>query len=373
MSLRDFTDVEKRRIFLENELQIQLPAVKDSFSDDEAVVHCENLIGAISLPLGVAGPALVKGEHADGQYYIPLATTEGALVASVSRGCKAISLSQGARVYAQRAGTTRGPVFFVNNLQEGKKFHQWLIQHEHLLKQTAEKTSMHLLFLKMEIRMLSNYVFIRFYFDTDNAMGMNMSTIATQAMVDVIEKETGIPCLSVAGNFDIDKKPAWLNIINNRGFAVWAETVISNKVLHDVLKTTAQKLYDVWLGKCVFGSMMSGSLGFNAHFANIVAAFFAATGQDLAHVVEGSMGITATRIVEDGDLHISVYLPAVMVGTVGGGTKLKTQQEALRILGVSDSETLAEVLGASVLAGELSLLASQAEGTLAKAHKKLGR
>ncbi len=373
MSLRDFADAEKRRIFLENELQMQLPAIKDSFSDNEADIHCENLIGAVSLPLGIAGPLLVKGECADGQYYIPLATTEGALVASVARGCKALSLSQGAQVYTHRVGTTRGPVFFVGNLQEQKKLHQWLVKHERILKQTAEQTSRHLIFLKMDIRLLVNYVFVRFYFDTDNAMGMNMATIATQAMVEVIKKETGVSCLSVAGNFDIDKKPAWLNSINGRGCTVWAEAVIEKKIIADVLKTSAQKLYDVWLGKCVFGSMMSGSLGFNAHFANIVAAFFAATGQDLAHVVEGSMGITAIRIVDDGGLHISVYLPAVMVGTVGGGTKLKTQQEALRILGISDSEELAEVLGGAVLAGELSLLASQAEGTLARAHERLGR
>lgn len=206
-------------------------------------------------------------------------------------------------------------------------------------------------------------------------MGMNMVTIATQKAVELIERETGTRCLSVAGNYDIDKKPAWLNFINNRGFKVWAETIIKKEVLENVLKTSAEKFFDVWLAKCMIGSAMSGSLGFNAQYANIIAAIFIATGQDPAHVVEGSMGITTAKVL-NGDLLVSVYLPALNVGTVGGGTNLATQLEALTILGVAGSgnvEKFAEIIGGAVLAGEISLLASLAEGSLAAAHKKLGR
>jgi hydroxymethylglutaryl-CoA reductase (NADPH) len=219
-------------------------------------------------------------------------------------------------------------------------------------------------------------LFVRFSFDTEDAMGMNMVTIAAEAMSELIEKETGAKCLSVAGNFDIDKKPAWLNFINNRGFPVWAEAVIKKEIVKDVLKTTSEKIFDVWLAKCMIGSAMSGSLGFNSHYANIIAALFIATGQDPAHVVEGSMGITTAKVLPQGDLYIAIYVPSLIIGTVGGGTALATQLEALRILGCAGDgkvEKFAEIIGGAVLAGELSLLASLSEGSLSTAHKKLAR
>ena len=202
---------------------------------------------------------------------------------------------------------------------------------------------------------------------------MNMITIATDSINRLIETKTKIKCLSVSGNFCIDKKPAWLNFISGRGKRVWAEVILKKEVVKEVLKTTPESFFEVWLAKCMIGSAMSGSLGFNAHFANIVAAFFASTGQDLAHVVEGSMGVTTAKILDNGDLYVSVYLPSVMLGIVGGGTKLKIKQEALSIIGAKTSEELAEVFIAAVLAGEISLLSSLEEGTLAKAHEKLGR
>ncbi len=360
--------------FLEKNLKIKLVKLKQAFVDDPEDIHCENLIGETTLPLGVAGPLKVQSSKFKVQsYYVPLATTEGALVASANRGCKVITESGGALVNSHKIGTTRGPVFYTGSIKRGEEFYRWLKKNERLLAKVAEGTSTHLKFKKYYIRTVSNYAFIRFYFDTRNAMGMNMVTIATQKIIELIEKETGIKCLSIAGNFDIDKKPAWLNFIDNRGFKVWAEVIIPEKVVKVVLKTTPNKIFDVWLAKCMIGSAMSGSLGFNAQFANIVAAFFAATGQDLAHVVEGSMGITIVKVLENMDLYFSVYLPAIMLGTVGGGTKLKTKQEALSIIGVKTSNELAEVLAGAVLAGEISLLASLAEGSLAKVHERLGR
>jgi hydroxymethylglutaryl-CoA reductase (NADPH) len=219
---------------------------------------------------------------------------------------------------------------------------------------------------------------VRFVFDTQDAMGLNMVTIATNAIVAHIKAKTGISCLALSGNFCVDKKPSWQNFINNRGIKVWAEVVLTKKVLADVLKTSAKKVYDVWLAKCMLGSAMSGSMGFNAQFANVVAAIFLATGQDVAHVVEGSMGITTTEVVGE-DLYVSVYLPDLMVGTVGGGTGLVTQKEALSMLGVAggnegkNSKQFAEIIAAAVLAGEISLLSSLEEGTLSHAHQVLGR
>ncbi len=378
MNLRNLDTASKRRSALEKELKIKLPNIAN-FSFDESAVssrNCENMIGAAQVPLGIAGPLKVKGTEFDHDFFIPLATTEGALVASVNRGCKAITESGGANSYAFRVGQTRGPVFAVKNLEEQKKVYRFIKENEAKLGKVAQSTSRHLKLIKVKVRGLSSYVFVRFYFDTKDAMGMNMVTIATQALGELIEKETGAKFLSVAGNFDIDKKPAWINVINNRGFKVWSEAILKKQVIRDILKTDAQKFFDVWLAKCMIGSAMAGSLGFNAQYANIIAALFIATGQDPAHVVDGSLGITTIKVLGNGDLLISVYLPALSIGTVGGGTTLATQQEALDILGVlgaGNVEKFAEIVGAAVLAGEISLLSSLSEGTLAKAHERLGR
>lgn len=374
MTLKDFKTTKERRGFLEKKLKIKLENIANALVDEEKTIHCENLIGATNLPLGVAGPLKVRSEKLKVKsYYVPLATTEGALVASVNRGCKAINLSGGARTFVENVGATRGPVYEVDSLKKALEFRDWLLKNESRLKSAAEKTSSHLKFIKQEIKMASPYVYVRLYFDTQDAMGLNMVTIAADSINQLIEKETGIKCLSISGNYCIDKKPSWLNFINNRGFTGWAEVILSKKVIEDVLKTNAQHIFEVWLAKCMVGSAMSGSLGFNAHFANIVAAFFSATGQDLAHVVEGSLGVTVAKVLENGDLYFSIYMPSIMIGTVGGGTKLKTKQEAISVIGVKTTTELAEVLAGAVIAGEISLLASLSEGSLAMAHEKLGR
>lgn len=359
--------------FVVKKLKKNINNIVNAQRDNKNDIHCENLIGAVTIPLGVAGPLKINGDHINGDYYVPLATTEGALVASVNRGCKAISLLGGVNVSINRVGTTRGPVFYVNSLKEAVKFKTWLQTNNKKIAKVVEQTSSHLKLLKLETKNVGNYVYVRLYFDTDQAMGMNMATIATQKLADYIDSKTKIKYLTIAGNYDIDKKPSWLNFINGRGFQGWGEVIIKEKIINEILKTTPQKVFDVWLVKCMIGSAMSGSIGFNAHYANIIAAFYAATGQDIAHVVEGSLGITTTKVLENKDLYFSVYLPALMLGMVGGGTKLKTQTEARQIIGVNKIEQLVEVLVGIVLAGELSLLASLAEGSLVKAHEKLGR
>ncbi len=372
--LSQFKNLGDRLKFLEKELNIKLPLIEKAFIESEEDVNCENLIGATTLPMGVAGPLQIKNlKFKIKNYYVPLATTEGALVASVNRGCKAITESGGAVVNAHRVGTTRGPVFYTGGIKKGHEFYQWLKNNKEKLAKAAESTSSHLKFLKAGVRTIADYAFVRFYFDTKDAMGMNMVTLASQKIVELIERETQIRCLSIAGNFDIDKKPAWLNFISNRGFKASAEVIIPKIIVADILKSSSARIFDVWLAKCMIGSAMSGSLGFNAHFANVASAFFAATGQDLSHVVEASMGITVVKPLENGDLYISVYMPALMIGIIGGGTKLKIKQEALSIIGAESAEELAEVFIAAVLAGEISLLASLAEGSLSKAHMKLGR
>lgn len=373
MKLSEFTDHKKRREFIERELRTKLPVTDQALVDDPKDIHCENLIGATSIPMGVAGPLDIVGDEVQRAVYLPLATTEGALVASISRGAKALNEAGGARVYVYKTGTTRGPVFYTESVGKGQEFLEWTQNKIDDIVAVVEKTSSHILLTNLEAKLIGGYAYLRLYFDTADAMGMNMVTIATQAVIEYIEKNTKVRCMAIAGNFDVDKKPAWINSVYGRGFQGWADAVISEKTLKNVLKTDAQKVFDMWLAKCMVGSAITGSMGFNAQFANVVAAIFAATGQDLAHVVEGSLGITTMKIVDGKNLYISVYMPSLMLGTVGGGTRLSSKKEALKIMGVEGSGALAEVLTGAVLAGELSLLSSLAEGSLAKVHEKLGR
>ena len=380
MDVRVYKTIDERRKALEANLRISLPHIGKNDLGPRAETHnCENMIGVAKIPLGIAGPLKIESDKFNGSFFIPLATTEGALVASINRGCKAITLSGGAITASCKVGATRGPVFYTGNIRNEQRLFGWVKKNEDKIKKTAERTSKHLKYKKLIFRGLADYAFIHFAFDTQDAMGMNMATIATEKIVELVEKETGIQCISLAGNFDSDKKPSWISFIEGRGHKVWAEATIRKSIAKAILKTTSQKIYDVWLSKNMIGSAMSGSLGFNAHFANIVSAVFIATGQDPAHVTDASMGLTTARVTRNGDLYFSIYIPALMVGTVGGGTNLETQKEALSIMGIvggndgKNSQKLAEIIGGGVLAGELSLLASLAEGTLASSHKKLAR
>lgn len=375
-SLRAFQTAAERRKHLESQLNTSLSKI-ESFSFDEASTvgrNIENLIGATHVPLGVAGPIKLTDDKTE--YFIPLATTEGALVASISRGCKAISESNGAKVIVDDVGITRGPVFKTTGIEMSHQVADWVKSHFSELAQATESTSKFLKLLKIDPAIVGVNVYLRFYFDASDAMGMNMATIASEKAAELIEKETGAKCITLAGNYDIDKKPAWLNFSDGRGKRSWAEVRLSKDTIENVLKTTAEEMAEIVYRKCLLGSAMAGSMGFNAHYANVVAAIFIATGQDIAHVVEAASGITTAEAVGDGDLLFSIYIPSLQLGTVGGGTWLPSQQEALKILGVSGTgkvKQFTKLVLAAVLAGEISLIASQAEGSLARAHKKHGR
>jgi hydroxymethylglutaryl-CoA reductase (NADPH) len=372
MELNDCKTTKQRNTFLEKKLSLSLSTLTQATVDVDENVHCENRIGSVSLPLGVAGPFFVQGEEIKGEYYLPLATTEGALVASVNRGAKAC-FEKGIITSVERVGVTRGPVLKVNTPSQANKVEKWIWEHMSELAEKAQETSSHIRLMDVVIKKAGMYIFLRLSFDTDQAMGMNMATIASQIIVDHISKKTKSSTISVAGNFDIDKKPAWLNSIYGRGYVVQAEAIINKETVSSVLKTTSKKIEQVWKAKCMIGSALSGSIGFNAHHANIIAAIYAATGQDIAHTVEGSLGMTIIEVMSDESLYISVNLPSILVGMIGGGTKLKTQSEAQSIMNIKSSQGFSELIGAGVLAGELSLLASLSEGSLASTHKRLGR
>jgi hydroxymethylglutaryl-CoA reductase (NADPH) len=344
--------------------------------------NCENFIGVAQIPMGVVGPLRVRGRAADGDFYIPLATTEAALVASTNRGCAAITQAGGAVVRVEDVGMTRAPVFRTSGIQQTQQFLQWITDHHEDLKRVAEATSKHLKLLEVRPYTFGTTVFLRFRFDSGDAMGMNMATIACdRAVNDLIEPATGVPCVALSGNYCVDKKPAAINFQEGRGKRIYAEVLLEAPILHHQLKTNARDLVEVQYRKNLLGSIAAGSMGFNAHYANVLAAFFIATGQDPAHVVGGSMGVTCIESRGPDSVFASIYLPDVPLGAVGGGTTLETQSEALAMLGVSpDPERpgeaatrLAEILGAVVLAGELSLMAAFTSQDLARAHEKLGR
>jgi len=338
--------------------------------------NCENFVGATQIPLGTAGPLKIVFEKKRKEYTLPLATTEGALVASVNRGCKATH-SSGIKTFVQNIGATRGPIFRVNGISQARKLVSFVENNLPALNKIIKKREEHITLLKVKSQILGKNIWLRFYFDTSEAMGMNMVTIASDEISTFLQKKFKVKCLSLSGNFCSDKKPSWSNFIFGRGKKVWAEVRIKKDIVKKVLKTTSQDIVNVVKQKSHLGSIITGSMGFNAHYANIIAALFLSTGQDLAHVVEGAMGITDAEVEKNGDLFFSIYLPDVMVGTVGGGTHLPTQKEALEMLdlGKKKGDTLifAQIVGAAVLAGELSLTAALASKDLARAHQKLGR
>lgn len=374
--LSEKAKTKKRRESVEEKTKTCLLSIASFCFSPQATVNrnIENMIGATQVPLGIAGPAKINSSV----YFLPLATTEGALAASVNRGCKATRLSGGIKAFVQDIGVSRAPIFKVKNFQEAEKLVEWTKKHFKRLKKAAEETSLHLKLLEIRPTFFGRNVYLRFLFNTDEAMGMNMVTKASKAMVNLIEKRTKTRCVSISGNFCVDKKPSWQNVILGRGKKVWAEAVLKEKIVREVLKSSSEKIAEVVYRKCLLGSSMAGSLGFNSHFANIVAAIFLATGQDMAHVVEASLGITTAEVLKGGSLHFSVYLPDLMVGTVGGGTGLATQKEALSILGLGKGKKgealeFARIIGGAVLCGELSLIAALSAGHLVKAHEKLGR
>jgi hydroxymethylglutaryl-CoA reductase (NADPH) len=374
--------IRVRRGFIEKETGTSLENLGIFSIDIERVVkrNCENMIGTVQVPVGVAGPLLVQGQYAQGNYYLPLATTEGALVASVNRGCSAITKAGGAQVRIIHDGMTRAPVFAAESVVHAKQVADWVEEHYDELRTAAESTTSHGKLIDIVTFIAGTSVFVRLEFDTKDAMGMNMVTIASAKVAELVAQGTGARLVALSGNMCTDKKPAAINGIMGRGRSVVAGVALSHEFIQEILKTDAGSLFEVNCRKNLVGSARAGSMGFNAHAANVVAAMFIACGQDAAHAVHGSTCMTTVDLMESG-AYVAVTLPSLPVGTVGGGTGVETQQECLGMLGVAGSgnpagtnaRKLAEIIGAGVLAGELSLLGALAAQHLARAHQQLGR
>ena len=372
---------DARRSFIESQAGVSLETIGSfDFSADKAQRNIENLIGGIQVPLGIAGPIDINGSYAEGSYHLPLSTTEGALVASVNRGCSVINAAGGSTVRIFKAGMTRAPVYRVEDAAAAERFITWVDDNESEIREVAESTTNHGELIGIDPYVVGDNVFLRFTYDTKDAMGINMVTVATRAAVDHIESSTDATLIALSGNLCTDKKPAAINAIEGRGYTVSADVIIPHDVVEERLKVPPEVLAEVNTRKNHIGSAKAGSYGFNAQAANVVASMFLATGQDEAQVVEGSNTITTVDPRDDG-LYVSVTLASLEVGTVGGGTHLATQREALELIGLhgggdppgSHAKALAEVIAGATLAGELSLLGALGSRHLAEAHERLGR
>ena len=386
--IQDFVDTDKaveiRRKAIERLTKTKLEHLAKHSISLGAVTNrnIDNPIGAIQVPVGIAGPLRINGEYAKGEFYIPLATTEGALVASFNRGATAISESGGCTVRIVKEGMSRAPVFKLRNIQDSVKFRDWVNQHFYKFQQIMGEESKFLKLNEIQPFIIGKRVFLRFVCDPSDAMGMNMITIGVNKVIDFIEKEyPSAKAISVTGNLCTDKKTSAMNFILGRGKTVSAEVKIPEKIVKEKLKTTSKNIAEVCYSKNYIGSARAATLGgFNAHVANGVAAIFIACGQDPAQIMNSAMAITTAEAEGDG-AYFSILMPSLEVGTVGGGTSIATQREALEILGCygagtppgTNAKKFAEIVCANALAGEISLLSALAAGHLARAHAYLGR
>ena len=322
-------DVDERRAAAEEFSGTSMESIsKFCFNSESASKNIENMIGATQIPLGFAGPATIKGDYADGRFLVPLATTEGALVASISRGMSVTEMSGGIRTKVFKDGMTRAPIFKVRNLAHSAEVMEWVDANMDSIRDEISKTTSHGKLIEIEKYPDGRNLFLRFVYSTGDAMGMNMATIATESACRLIEEKTGAQMVSVSGNMCSDKKPAAINVIRGRGKTVVAEALVKKEIVESRLHTSVESIVEVNYRKNLVGSSLAVTLGANAHAANMVAALYIATGQDPAQVVGASMSFVSCENV-DGDLYISVRMPAVEVGTVGGGTSLPCQKEAL--------------------------------------------
>ncbi len=339
--------------------------------------NIEQYIGMTQIPTGVIGPVRIHGTLAQGDFYVPMATTEGALVASYNRGARATALCGGIISVCLTEGVQRSPIFKFRSLSEVGVFIQWLLQQMTVFAEIVSKTSRYAELQDMRLNMEGNTVVVIFEYTTGDAAGQNMVTICTNEICTFINANTPIKpqYWFIEGNYSGDKKATAVSFTTVRGKKVTAEAFIKKTVIENVLRTSAKDIAQYWQTSSV-ASVQSGSIGIQGHFANGLTAIFIATGQDAACVSEAYVGITRMEVLNEADLYVSVTLPSLVVGTIGGGTGLPTQRECLDLLdcsGPGSARKFAEICGATVLAGELSIAAAMASGDFSDAHKLFGR
>jgi hydroxymethylglutaryl-CoA reductase (NADPH) len=376
----DNHSAEKRRAFLKEQTGCEFPYLsgKKAISDVSIFQgNIENYIGITGVPTGVIGPISIRGTQAHGQYYVPLATSEGALVASYNRGARATFLSGGIVSVCLTENLQRAPLFKFRNLPEVGMFMHWILSQYDQFVEIVSRNSRYARLDDFKLNMEGNHVVVIFEYQTGEAAGQNMVTICTHEICQYIVENVPVKPQEwyVESNYSGDKKATAVSFTTVRGKKITAESTIKRTIVKEVLGTTPEKIHRYWLSSSVT-AVQTGSIGIQGHFANGLTALFLATGQDVACVSEAYVGITRMEVDDAGDLYICVTLPSLVVGTIGGGTQLPSQKECLELMGCTgpgSARKLAEICGATLLAGELSIAAAIANGNFAKAHKLFGR
>jgi len=339
--------------------------------------NIEQFIGMTQIPTGVIGPLRVNGLHAHGDFYVPLATSEGALVASYNRGARVITRSGGASCLATVAQVQRAPGFVFDSIADASQFAAWVSGEFQRCHDVAATRTRHGELTDLHVHLETRTVYLLFSYHTGDASGQNMVTLCTDAICQDLVTRTPIPPRQwfLESNLSGDKKATALNFLMTRGRKVTAEVTVPRALVEQMLHTTPELICDYWRLSFIAG-VQSGSIGVTGHFANGIAALFLACGQDVACVSEAAVGTNRFERTESGDLYCGVDLPNVIAGTIGGGTRLPTAAECLRLIGCEGANTaakFAEICAAVVLGGELSIAAALAAGDFARAHEQLGR
>ncbi|MCU0896825.1 MAG: hydroxymethylglutaryl-CoA reductase [Burkholderiales bacterium] len=350
-----------------------------SYSFDPAVLpgNMEGFSGAAQVPIGFAGPLLVDGEHARGEYFVPMATTEGTLVASYNRGMRLTREAGGIRTTVIDDAMQRAPIFVFRDARAARAFGNWVDANFDRIKAKAEETTSVGKLRNIEQYALAKMRWLRFDYTTGDAAGQNMVTKATRhaCMWMLDQGLDGLEHFALAANLDTDKKHSALNSLHTRGKRVVAEVTLPAQLIEDVMHTSGRNLYRA-RQLSNMGSLLAGSISNGAHYANGITAVFIACGQDVANVAESSAGYSYAELKDDGTYYFSVTVPSLIVATYGGGTGLPTQRECLETLGCYGAGKVykfAEIVAATVLCGELSLGAAIVADQWVSAHESFGR
>jgi hydroxymethylglutaryl-CoA reductase (NADPH) len=368
---------ESRRQFLKEKTGVELENV-GQFSLDPSKLpgNIEHFVGVAQVPIGLAGPLLVNGEYAQGEFYIPLATTEGTLVASYNRGMKLLTAAGGIVTTVSDDAMQRAPVFIFPNARYAREFGKWVVQNFEEIKKHAEKTTRIGKLRDIEQYSASRFRFLRFNYTTGDAAGQNMVGKATKAACDwILSVYPGIEHYYLESNFATDKKTSHINMLRTRGKRVTAEATIPARLIEEMMHTNVEMLYRARQVNNI-GSMFSGVNNNGAHSPNGITALFIATGQDVANVAESSAAVVYVELTEQGDYYYSITIPSLIVATYGGGTGLATQRECLELLGCYGEgrvKKFAEIVAATVLCGELSLGSAVVAEEWVSSHDQYGR
>jgi len=367
----------QRATFVEAMTGAKLDTVA-SYTIDPAVTNgnIENFTGTAQVPIGIAGPLTMAGEHAKGDFYIPMATTEGTLVASYSRGMRVISECGGAKTTVVKHSMQRAPVFLFDNALEARDFGEWLNEHLDSLRGVVKASVEVPRLTEIEQYVVANMLYTRFCYTTGDAAGQNMTGKATLYACEWIRaNHPAKPRYILSGNIDTDKKHSMMNMIQTRGKRIVAEFVLKRDVAKELLRIEPEWLYK-YRQIAGIGTQLSGAAYSGAHSANGIAAMFIATGQDAANVSESHAGMNYVELLDSGDLYWSTTLPAMICATYGGGTGLPTQRECLEMMdcyGTGKGDKLAEIIAAVVLAGDVSLSSAILAHEWVSSHEMMGR